>query len=251
MLAVERKRLILEAIYRDGQVIVAELSDVLKVTEETIRRDLHKMEKEGLISRTHGGAVAREAEIEDLPYRTRQITNIAAKRQIAMHAAKLVQDGDAIMMDSSSTVFEVLHTLKGHDDLTLITNSARMIADPGATPYAIMSVGGELRRRSMTFVGPLAKQAIKQFRADLALISCKALSLEGGIMDASVPDAEVKRAFIQNAKRVCLLADSSKFGQTALFGMCSLDQINVIITDVRPSDDWVDTLTAHGVELIC
>lgn len=248
MLAAERRQIILETLRRDRAVAVCDLAQRFDMTEETVRRDLHKLEKQGLLSRTHGGAVA--GDLEDLPYRTRQSTNIEAKRRIAVLAAKLIASGSAVMLDSSSTAFEVLPRLKDHSDLTLITNSVRIIASPDVTDHAILSVGGELRRRSMTFVGPLARQAIGQFTADYALISCKALSANGGVMDASVPDAEIKRAFIASARRVCLLVDGDKFDGGALIEVCALERIHTVITDRAPSEVWQARLAADKVELL-
>ena len=248
MLAVERRNLVLESLRRDRTVVVSELARRFAVTEETVRRDLGKLEREGLVTRTHGGAVASDT--EDLPYRTRQTSNIEAKRRIAVQAARLVASGSAVMLDSSSTAFEVLPRLKDHKDLTLITNSVRIIANPDVTDHAIMSVGGELRRRSMTFVGPLARQAISQFNVDDALISCKALSQTGGVMDASVADAEIKRAFIASARRVCLLADGDKFDGSALIEVCALERIHTVITDRAPSEAWQAYLAESHVELL-
>ncbi|NYT30892.1 DeoR/GlpR family DNA-binding transcription regulator [Rhizobium sp. WYCCWR 11128] len=239
MLAVERRQKILDLVYRHKTVQVTDLSKSFGVTEETIRRDLQTLDGSGLLSRTHGGAVAREVEAEDLPYRMRQVTNIEAKRKIAALAAALVHDAYAVMIDSSSTAFEVLSALKDHHDLTLITNSVRITANPGATQHTIVSVGGELRKQSMTFVGTLATQAIAKFNADIALISCKAISISGGVMDASLPDAEVKRAFIAAARKVCLLVDGDKFDGSALTSVCPVDQINAVITDRQPSDEWI------------
>jgi DeoR/GlpR family transcriptional regulator of sugar metabolism len=239
MLAVERRQKILDLVFRNRSVQVTDLSRSFGVTEETIRRDLQTLDGSGLLSRTHGGAVAREADAEDLPYRMRQVTNIDAKRKIAMLAAELVGDSNAVMIDSSSTAFEVLAALKDHHDLTLITNSVRITAEPGATQHTIVSVGGELRKQSMTFVGTLATQAIAKFNADIALISCKAVSLAGGVMDASLPDAEVKRAFIAAARKVCLLVDGDKFDGSALTGVCPLDEIDAVVTDRAPSAEWL------------
>ena len=250
MLAIERKHKILDLILRDRKVVVTELSQQFGVTEETVRRDLNKLEQDGLVSRTHGGAVARRGEVEDLPYRTRHLTNLEAKRAIATEVAELVDDGMSVMMDSSSTAFEALATLRAHRDLTLITNSVRILSDPDLTGHTIMSVGGELRRRSMTFVGPLAREAIGQFNADVALISCKALSPSGGIMETNVPDAEVKRAFIRNAQRVCLLVDGDKFDRSALITICGFERIHTVITDRQPAPAWADVFERAGATLI-
>ncbi|NNU62860.1 DeoR/GlpR family DNA-binding transcription regulator [Ochrobactrum soli] len=238
MLAIERRQKIIDLVSRHRSVQVTDLSKSFGVTEETIRRDLHALDNGGLLSRTHGGAVAKEIEPEDLPYRMRQITNIEEKHKIAALAAKLVQDTNAVMIDSSSTAFEMLSELKDHHDLTLITNSVRIVADPSTTQHTIVSVGGELRKQSMTFVGTLATEAIARFNADIALISCKAISMTGGVMDASLPDAEVKRAFIASARQVCLLVDSSKFDGSALTSVCAIDQVNIVVTDRMPTAEW-------------
>ena len=250
MLAVERRTEILRQLQRDGRVVVTEVSRAFGVTEETVRRDLNQLEREGLLSRTHGGAVERRGEAEDLPYGLRNLTNIEAKRAIGARAAELVRDGDALMLNSSSTAYEALRALHAHRDLTLITNSVRLLADPDLAPHTIMSVGGELRRRSMTFVGPVAAQAISQFNADVALISCKALSPTAGIMEANVADAEVKRAFIANARRVVLLADGDKFDQTALVTISGFGPIDVIVTDRRPGDAWIGLCEREGISLV-
>lgn len=250
MLAVERKRLILEMILRDRRVIVGELSERFGVTEETVRRDLQKLEEEGLLHRTHGGAVALQSAQEDLPYPLRQTINLTAKRRIAERAATLVQDGAAVMIDSSSTAFEVLPFLRNHHDLTIITNSVRLPVDPAAAGHSIVSAGGELRHQSLTFVGPLAIQALSRFNADIALISCKGMSRSAGIMDASIADAEIKRAFISHARHICLLVDGDKFDGGGLISVAGFDAVTTVITDRKPSDDWIAHFAEIGVRLI-
>lgn len=250
MLAIERRRAIHERLGGDGRVVVTELAAALGVTEETIRRDLNRMAREGLLSRTHGGALPRMAEREDLPYSVRDVTNIAAKRAIGTLAAGLVPDGAAVMLDSSSTACEVLRATRGHRDLTVITNSVRLLADPALTSHTVISVGGELRRRSMTFVGPVACRAVAQFNADFALVSCKALSLAGGMMDPTLADAAVKRAFIDRAARVILLADASKFDRSALVTIADFRAVHTIVTDRRPPEPWCERFDRDGVRLL-
>jgi len=249
MLAIERKQKILEKVVRERRVVVSELSDQFGVTEETIRRDLNGLEKDGLLSRTHGGAVSRATETEDLPYGTRHLINLEAKHAIAAKVATIVKDGQSIFMDSSSTVYESIGALQAHHDLTLITNSPRLFSDPDVTSHTVISVGGELRRRSLAFVGPLTTQSIAQFNADIALISCKALSVEQGIMEANIADAEVKRAFIRSARQVCLLVDGDKFDQTALVTVSTFEDIDIVVTDRQPATRWVQLFKSLNVEL--
>lgn len=251
MLAIERRKAILDRLVLEGRVVVTELSASLGVTEETIRRDLNQMERKGLLERTHGGAVSRPAGAEELPYRVRDVTNIAAKRTIGRLAAACVPNGASLMLDSSSTAFEVLRALSGSRGLTVITNSVRLLAEPEAVAHSVISVGGELRWRTMTFIGPVACQAAAQFNADVALVSCKALSLSGGLMDANLEDAAVKRTFIDRAARVVLLADASKFDRNALVTIADLAAVDVLVTDRAPSRAWCDRLRDCGVDLIC
>lgn len=250
MLASERRRAILERLAQDGRVVVAEIARIFDVAEETVRRDLNHMERDRLLSRTHGGALPCTAGDEDLPYRVRGVTNVAAKRIIATLAARLVPDGAAVMLDSSSTAHEALRALAGHRGLTVITNSVRLLSDPEATSHTVISIGGELRRQTMTFVGPVACQAAAQFNADVALVSCKALSLGGGIMDPNLADAAVKRALIGNAARVILLADSSKFDSTALATIADFRVLDTLVTERLPGDAWRERLTNDGVTLL-
>lgn len=250
MLAVERHALIFEHVNNAGSATVAQLSRLLEVTEETIRRDLQRLTADGRLTRTHGGVIKKAEESEDVSYQTREVHNIAAKRTIARLATKLIHDANAITFDSSSTVYEVLAQLEQHQDLTIITNSVRIISDANVTRHTIISVGGELRRQSMTFVGPLAVAAASNFTAEIALVSCKAITKKKGIMDVSTLDAEIKRAFIQHANTVCLLVDSSKFDGVGLMGVCSLDKFDHIITDKMPSADWLRILGDAGVNVI-
>ena len=250
MLAVERKQVILEMILRERRVIVGALATRFGVTEETVRRDLQKLEQEGLIHRTHGGAVALQSGPEDLPYPLRQTLNLPAKKRIAALAHALIRDGDAVMVDSSSTGFELLPHLREHRDLTVITNSVRIPADPHAAHHPLVSTGGELRPQSLTYVGPLAIEALGRFNADIAFISCKAISRTSGIMDASIADAEIKRAFIARARHVCLMVDGDKFDGAGMIRVGDLQQVQTLVTDRRPPEPWVEHLAEAGTRLI-
>lgn len=248
MLAIERRRLILDLIGREGRVLVASLSAQYGVSEETIRRDLQKLEREGRVSRAHGGAVL-VSEPEELPYPTRRVANIAEKRRIAGLAAALVQDGDAVMIDSSSTAYELLAPLAQHRDLTVITNSVRILASSAAQFHSVISVGGELRQRTSTLSGPLAQENVARFGADICFISCKGLA-GAQVSDPSQADADMKRAFIAAARRVCLLADGTKFGAGGLISVCDLAAIDVMVTDRDPGAEWRARFADHGVRLI-
>lgn len=251
MIAAERAREILRQLQARGSVEVAGLARDLGVAEETIRRDLTRLERGGRLMRTHGGAVERTE--EDLPYPMRLGSAQAAKAAIARRAAREIADGMTVMIDSSSTAFALLGELGRTRDLTIISNSVPLCADPSVTPHTILSTGGELRRRSMTFVGPMAVAALSRFRADVALIGTKALSRKAGLMEAALADAEMKRAFIANARRVLLLADATKLdaeGTVAVGEGDGFEGIDTLVTDAPPPDPWPRILAAKGVKTL-
>ncbi len=249
MMAAERFRSILERLDQNGAVQVGPLAKTFGVSEETIRRDLARLEREGRLQRTHGGAMPKDGG-EDLPYPLRHGTARMAKMAIARRAAMEIRDGMTVMVDSSSTAYSVLPELSGKADLTIVTNSVPICADSSITRHTILSTGGELRRKAMTFSGPLAVSALARFKADLALIGVKALCLETGLMEASVADAEMKLAFLANARRTVLLADSRKFGAEGTVAAGHLSQIDALVTEIPPPAAWLRVCEAEGVDLL-
>ncbi|WP_456269084.1 DeoR/GlpR family DNA-binding transcription regulator [Kushneria sp. AK178] len=250
MLPAERKQKILDLLLGNGKAGVAELAETFGVTRETVRRDLEKLEAEGKLERTHGGAVAIVERSRDLPYLTRESFNHAAKQQIAYKAAQLIGDGDAVMLDSSSTVFEILGFLKQHRDLQLISNSLRLAVESTNSEHSLITVGGDLRKKSLAFVGGLAEELLSRFHADWALIGCGALHAEAGVLESNPSEAQFKRVMISHAKRIALLVDHSKFDCSSLVQICTLDRIDVIVTDRRPNATWIERLAAFGIRLV-
>lgn len=250
LLPEERAEAILRCLQRDGRVLVDALSEELSVSGETIRRDLKRLEKDGLLRRSHGGAVPLpQRHAADLSFPARSVLNISAKRRIAAAAAAHVTDGQALMMDSSSTVQEVMRTLGDRRDLTIVTNSIALLTEPSARAHRVISVGGECQHDVMTFHGPLAVAAAKQFHADIAIISVKALSKRSGLMVANADEAEIKRAFIECADRTLLLVDGDKFDGSGLVSAGLLSSIDTLITDRKPDDAWSDVLAEASIRL--
>ncbi|AWN15358.1 Putative HTH-type transcriptional regulator YdjF [Salinisphaera sp. LB1] len=250
MLPAERKQKTLDVLRADGKVGVADLAARFRVTRETIRRDLEKLEAEGVLERTHGGAVAIVERSQDLPYLTREAVNRAAKQRIAHKAAPLIADGDAVMLDSSSTVCEMLGALAGRRDLQLISNSLRLAAAGVESDHALITVGGELRKKSLAFVGGLAEESLARFNVHWALIGCKALHAEAGVLESNLDEAQIKRVMMAHARRTALLVDHSKFDRDALVQICALPEIDVVVTDQVPGPIWIERLAALGVRLI-
>jgi DeoR/GlpR family transcriptional regulator of sugar metabolism len=250
LLPEERAETILRRLQRDGRVLVDTLAGELSVSGETIRRDLKRLERSGLLRRSHGGAVPMPpSQEEDLSFPARSILNISAKRRIAAAAAAHVADGQALMMDSSSTVQEALRALGDRRDLTIVTNSIGLLTDPASRTHRVISVGGEYEPDIMTFHGPLAVAAARQFHADLTIISVKALSRRSGLMVANAAEAEIKRAFIECADQTLLLVDGDKFDSSGLVAVGPLSSVDILITDREPDEEWSEIIAGANVRL--
>lgn len=250
MLAVDRRRSILNSLYREKRLYVANLAKHFGITEETIRRDLEKLEKEGFLNRTYGGAIINRHNSEELPYTDRTTINQDLKQTIASHAAGLVSEGDKIMIDATSTSYELLRYMDHFHDLTLISNSARLAADCANSPHHVVTLGGELRKRSMSYCGSFTEENARHFNADLFFFSCRWLDLERGVTETTLAEARVKQTMMAQAFRVVLLVDHTKFDRTTFVKLCDFDRLDMIITDKPLTDEWRHTFDSHAVKVI-
>ena len=167
MLAIERRNAILSKLYLDGKVIVSALSQEFDVTEETIRRDLDKLDKEGLVKKSYGGAVLVQNFSTDLPHSVRKKANVEAKQKIAEKISTLFQDGDCIMLDASSTALLLLNYIRNLKNITLITNSVEALIElSDKDDWNVFSTGGKLKKGSLSLVGPSAEKTIRSFHVD-------------------------------------------------------------------------------------
>lgn len=251
MLLKDRLEAIRGIVTEKNRVQVSELSRQFGVTEETIRRDLEKLEAEGLVSRTYGGAILNENKLtEGIHYFKRMAINVEAKRKLAQKAVACVENSFTIGLDSSTTAIELMRLLKVRDDVTVITNSAVAITELAQSSMNLMSTGGMLNKHSLSLQGNVAKQALTNYNIDVALISCKCLSLDQGASDSDELESEVKKAMIANANRAVLLVDHTKFDKVAFVKVANLEQFSLIVTDEEPSPEWKAKLASLSVDLL-
>lgn len=250
MLAAERRKKIIELAHQDKTVLVSVLSRMFDVTEETIRRDLEKLVNDGIITRTYGGAMLNRHTNEDLPFSTRHELNTEIKRSIAMKAIGLINDGDTLMVDPSSTSFELLKLLGNKNNLTVITNSITILHHFAGLEMNIISTGGTLRPRSLSLVGPVAQETLLRYNVDKALISCKGIDLVRGVTESNEPECELKKYMLSQCDKTILLADHSKFDKTAFTMLTELDRIDYLVTDEEPSEQWLQRSAELDLELI-
>jgi len=250
MLALERRQHIIEIIGKDRKVHVPALSQLFSVTEETIRRDLEKLENEGHLTRTYGGAILNQHTNEDLPFPARTSINHEIKQAIAQKAASLIKDGDTIMLDASTTCLELMHSIINKKSLTIITNSVKITHDFIDSNFTIISTGGVLRAHSLALTGPAAHNTLQNYFVDMAIISCKGLSLNKGVMESNEPEGQLKKSMIEQAEKVILLADHTKFNQTAFIKLFDFDRITYVVTDEVPDNEWLDFFATHDIQVI-
>ena len=252
MLAIERRNEILERLQREKRVVVSELSRQYSVSEETIRRDLEKLENDGYVIKSYGGAVLNEHINTDMPFNIRKNTNVIGKQRIAEIVNGMVSDGESLMLDSSSTAVFIAKVLKEEKrNLTIITNSIEIIIELFDAPnWRVISTGGLATEGSFALVGPQTDQMLRSYHVDKAIISCKGIDMEDGMTDSNELHARNKRTMLERAKQRILAVDSSKFGHTAFTQIGNLENLSTIITDEKPVEKWLQMFEQYQIECI-
>ena len=223
MLAIERKNEILDKLRAEQRVLVSDLAAHYNVTEETIRRDLDKLEKEGYATKTYGGAILGNSTKTDLSYTIRNKTNVDAKTQIALLAAALVEDGDHLMLDDSSTSLYLAKKLKDKKNLTVITNSVELVVElSGIEGWNIMLTGGRLKSDSLALIGDQTQQMLHRFHVDTAIMSCKGIDMASGVTDSSEFHSQTKQSMIGCARKRILIVDNSKFDKVSFIDIAPM-----------------------------
>ncbi len=238
MLPAQRQDEILGIALREGVVRISEMAGVLGVHEATIRRDIDALVDRGLLVKVRGGARLLDGAAEEVSYRVRSQKSIGAKKSIAIEAARLVQDGDVIGLDSSTTALALAWRLAGRTVSVVTTGfeAASVLAEAGL-PFVL--VGGTYHVPARSFVGPVATRTLKTLRMDKVFFSAKGISAEGGLTDAYPPEVDVKAHMLQSGRQRIVLIDSSKFDRDALLRICDLEAVDTIITD-RPLDEAIE-----------
>ena len=250
MLPIERKNEILAKLVANGKVIVSDLANEYGVTEETIRRDLDKLEKEGLAKKTYGGAVKNENLNAELPYNVRKQANVEGKMYIAGKIGTLIKDGDYLLLDASTTALFTVKNIASLHNITLITNSIEVLLEvPHNNDWRVICTGGEFVQNGLAFAGRQVETIIDEYNVDLAVISCKGLDMVKGITDTRDYNGQTKKAFMRSAKKVLLAVDHTKFDKTSFIRFAEISDVDMVVTDKEPSEEWKNLFTSNNVEL--
>jgi DeoR family galactitol utilization operon repressor len=240
----ERERIILDRLSGDGSVSVAALAQDLGLSEVTIRSDLKIMEDKGWVNRIRGGAApAVHRQILE-----RQRERQEAKNAIARAAAELVRDGDVIMIEAGTTTALIARYLLGKRDVHIVTNSALVFANARTNPaLEITMTGGEFRRATESFVGPIAIQGIARLNVRLAFAGTDGFTLERGMTTHLAEGAEIVKAMKDHAETTVLVADSSKYGRVGFISVLPLSDMDLVITDRDLEDEAAAELEGAGI----
>ena len=250
MLAIDRRADIMEQIQRDGSVRVLELSEKYDVTEETIRRDLEKLETEGLVTRTYGGAVLNKGTKEDLSINIREGHNPEAKNRIARKIVDLIEDGDSLMLDASTSTMFVARHLKEKSNITVITNSLRVPMEMATQNGAeVIVAGGTFRSNSLSMIGNRTADMLDGYFVDKAILGCKGFDPATGTYEPHEMEAEIKKKMRRNAETVILAADNSKFGQKSFIRTIASSDIDIIVTDKKLPEETEEILRKQNISL--
>lgn len=252
MLAVERRNKIEQIINKEKSVMVVELSKLFDVTTETIRADLEKLEKQGVLVRTYGGATLVDNSESELAITERDTVNYEGKQRIGKYAAGLIKDGETVFLDASTSSWHLARYIKGKRGLTVITNAEKIVSELSSCYHIhVVCVGGELNLRNMSFVGRVAEKTIREnYYANKFFFSCKGVTLSRGLVDSSEAEAEIKKAMLSCSESAVFLCDKNKIGRLGVPIISGLDKIDCFITDADLTDEWKQELAEKDVKLV-
>lgn len=252
MLKIERQNIISQQLSTQGFVLVPEMSSLLRCSEETVRRDLKEMEREGKLVRTHGGAYQAEKYDKTYPMELRKVQNHRTKEKFAEHALDYIKDNDMIMLDSSSTCLALAEAIVAHSmSITLITNSFAIcrLCHENNTEINLICVGGAYRKRTSAFADPNTVDALKSYHADKSFISCPNLTIEFGLSDNHISEANVRKQMIIQSEKRFLLVDHEKFDVSANIPFDGLEKIDYLFTNQRLSPEWKKYAADHDITI--
>jgi DeoR family transcriptional regulator, fructose operon transcriptional repressor len=246
--APERQKEIMNILSSGSEVKFNELSKIFGVTEMTIRRDIEKMEKKGLVRRTFGGAII--SHIKDLTLKDRSNLMIEEKMKIGKLAASLIKEGEAVFIDSGTTTVQIARYLTPKSVNTVVTNSPQIALELQEKSISTILLGGQLLESSISLVGPIAEENLRNMTFDRAFIGATGFSVDAGLSNSNVFEIQIKKIAIQQSKEVNVVIDSSKFGVESLASFINLDGIDRLITGKQPDNEIFRLCNKSDVEIL-
>ncbi len=250
MLNEERRRHILDILNRDGRVLVVDLAKQFRTSQVTIRKDLDALEAHGRIHRSHGGALpARESALEDPTLREKEKLHRKEKLQIAAAAARMVQEGQVVILDSGTTTTAIARALRKFENLTIITNAVNIAAELSGSTLDVILTGGTLRKNSFSLVGPIAEETLHRLNGDILFLGVDGFDVQHGLTTPNLLEAKVNRAMMDVARVVVAVCDSSKFGRRTLSSIAPPSGVHRLITDRGIPKPDLSALKKAGIQV--
>jgi len=246
----ERRREVLGILQRDGRVLVKDLARHFRTSQITIRKDLEFLDGQGVIQRTHGGALPLQSgTLFDPTLREKEKLHRKQKMQIAQAAARLVEEGQSVVLDSGTTTTAIARELKEKAKLTVITNAINIAAELAGTHIELILTGGMLRKNSFSLVGPLAERVLRQLSADILFLGVDGFDTKAGLFTPNLLESEVNRAMVEISRRTIAVCDSSKFGRRSLCNIMPVNMVHEVITDKLIPRSDLQALKDAGVKV--
>ncbi|MGE5704182.1 MAG: DeoR/GlpR family DNA-binding transcription regulator [Clostridia bacterium] len=249
MLAAERHSIILDQLKKHKTVTVSDLSHILEVSEVTIRKDLIKLENEGHLSRIHGGATTTNFLPMERSFTEKLEQRMEEKQAIARQALKHIHQGDTIMLGVGTTTMELAKLLKPVNDLTIVTNAVNIAMELNTHGnHNVILVGGEMRLKSYALVGAVAEDSLKKLSVFKCFLGTDGIHLDNGITTLALAEGKINRVMMERSRKVYILADHTKFGETYLTRFADLADVDRIITD-RLDEETYNKFVDQGVNI--
>ena len=247
----ERHQLILKKLQEDGHVTIQELSDLIKVSGVTIRKDLKLLEDKNLLFRTRGGGSIHNPYTIERPIDEKELINATEKQRIAKVAVSLIGDNDSIIIGSGTTVFELARSLYPSKHLTVITPAAKVTLELCNRPNVeVLQLGGIVRQNSSSVAGSYAERILEGISCGILFLGVDGIDLDFGFTITNLAEASLNQKMIESSQVVAVLADSTKFGRRGLGKVCNFDQVQYIITDNKVHPGTVKILEERGIKVI-
>lgn len=252
MIQAERQRVIKSLLAQNGIVTIADLAQHLGISHITIRRDIQRMEEQGDLVRTRGGATVRNTAQNEFPsYEAREVRNVREKEAIARKAATFVQDGDSLIISAGTTTHALAVELRRLRNLTVFTNGLTIATELTHSPDVQVFVpGGTVDFKNHGTTGPSVEEVIRGVHVPKAFLAATGVSLEHGVSMHSPTAARVHASFVTGAREVTLLVDATKFDAPSLFAVCPVTGLHRIITDKGIQPETRTAFEARGVEIV-
>ena len=233
MIQYERQQHILKILQSRGTASVRELSAEVFASEASVRRDIEALEQQGYVKRIYGGVMLSRHENSIIPLDLRDPEHSAVKEQLAQRAATLIPDGATVLLDASSTTRRIVRHLSHRRDLRIITNNLRLLHEAQGLNAQLYGTGGAYNPSNHAFVGPAAEAYVRSVSADFFFFSSQGITEEGEITDVSEEETSLRRVMLTRARRRIFLCDSSKIGVRRVFTLCTKDDVDDVICDVK------------------